>query len=285
MPLGKLINNIFGSGDVEFEMPGFDAGGFTGAGGKIKSTAERLGLVKNVADRFGEQAIQTGDLLNKVKPGFSDFRASRLGEIEGARRSAIGNLRENMQRRRVLGSSFGQDSLVRAESEFGKEKERVQAESFLQELDLTNKLTQQMFQERRAEFETHLNNMNMEATIAGPLAAEATKQLGANARLNSEMNMKSAEGFGKFLGTMATAAFSDVRLKRDVSLLEVLANGLGLYLYRYLWSDVLYVGVMAHEVSAVRPDAVMRGAGGYLRVNYSMIGLRLRTLAEWLRGD
>lgn len=200
MPLGKLINNIFGSGEVEFEPAKFDSGGFVGQGGEIHSTAERLGLVGKVASGFRDQAAKTAELLPRVAPGFSDFRTARLAEIENARRSSIGNLRENMQRRRVLGSSFGQDSLARAESEFGEAKGRASAESFLQELDLTNKLQQQLFNERRAEFETHLNNMNMEATIAGPLAAEATKQLGANARLNSEMAFQSSKGLGSLIG-------------------------------------------------------------------------------------
>ena len=200
MALGKLINNIFGAGDVEFDMPGFDAGGFKGAGGSIHSTPERLGLVQSVADRFREQAGKTGDLLTRVAPGISELRAARMGEIENAKRSAIGNLRENMQRRRVLGSSFGQDALVRAEAEFGGLKDRAAAETTMAELDLTNKLTQQLFQERRAEFETHLNNMNMEANIALPLNQEAAKQMGQNARLNSEMAFQQSMGLGSFLG-------------------------------------------------------------------------------------
>ena len=48
-------------------------------------------------------------------------------------------------------------------------------------------------------------------------------------------------------------AGSDIRLKRDVALVGRLDNGLGLYRYRYLWSDTVYVGVMAQEVALVRP--------------------------------
>jgi hypothetical protein len=61
-----------------------------------------------------------------------------------------------------------------------------------------------------------------------------------------------------------------------------LASGLGLYRYRYLWSDTAYVGVMAQEVAAVMPEAVRRGADGYLRVDYSRLGLRLQTWDEWV---
>jgi hypothetical protein len=74
---------------------------------------------------------------------------------------------------------------------------------------------------------------------------------------------------------------SDVRLKRDIIPVGE-ASGLGLYRYRYLWNDTAYVGVMAQEVAAVMPEAVQRGADGYLRVDYSRLGLRLQTWDEWV---
>jgi opacity protein-like surface antigen len=75
--------------------------------------------------------------------------------------------------------------------------------------------------------------------------------------------------------------FSDVRLKRDITPLGRLDDGLELYSFRYLWSDTVYVGVMAQEVAATMPSAVVMGQDGYLRVNYGKLGLQMRTLAEW----
>lgn len=74
---------------------------------------------------------------------------------------------------------------------------------------------------------------------------------------------------------------SDARLKRDIALIGHLDNGLGLYRYRYLWSDAAFVGVMAQEVAAKMPDAVVVGEDGYLRVDYQKLGLQMRTLPEW----
>jgi hypothetical protein len=74
---------------------------------------------------------------------------------------------------------------------------------------------------------------------------------------------------------------SDIRLKRDIVLLDTTDDGLGIYRYRYLWSETLYVGVMAQEVETIVPDAVSRGKDGYLRVNYSRLGLRLMSWDEW----
>lgn len=84
------------------------------------------------------------------------------------------------------------------------------------------------------------------------------------------------------LAARVTVSFSDIRLKRDIVRLARLDNGIDLYRYRYLWSDQLYVGVMAQEVAAIMPDAVMRGADGYLRVDYARLGLRMQTWDEWV---
>jgi Chaperone of endosialidase len=75
---------------------------------------------------------------------------------------------------------------------------------------------------------------------------------------------------------------SDIRLKRDIALLERLPNGLGLYRYRYTWSNQVYVGVMAQEVAEIVPDAVVHGPDGFLRVNYERLGMRLLTWDEWV---
>jgi len=34
---------------------------------------------------------------------------------------------------------------------------------------------------------------------------------------------------------------------------------------------------MAQEVETIRPEAVVRGSDGYLRVNYDLLGLRMQT--------
>lgn len=81
--------------------------------------------------------------------------------------------------------------------------------------------------------------------------------------------------------TVSVPTISDIRLKHDIVQLGELPNGLHLYRYRYLWSDVSYVGVMAQEVAAIAPSAVVQGADGYLRVDYDQLGLGLATWDEW----
>ena len=75
---------------------------------------------------------------------------------------------------------------------------------------------------------------------------------------------------------------SDVRLKHDVTMIGRLDNGIGFYRFIYNGDDKVYVGVMAQEVQAVMPQAVVRGRDGYLRVFYETLGLKFQTYDEWI---
>jgi hypothetical protein len=75
---------------------------------------------------------------------------------------------------------------------------------------------------------------------------------------------------------------SDIALKHDISLLGHLDNGLGFYRFSYNGSQKAYVGVMAQEVQTVRPDAVVRGRDGYLRVFYDKLGVKFETYNQWI---
>ena len=75
---------------------------------------------------------------------------------------------------------------------------------------------------------------------------------------------------------------SDINAKHDITLIGRLDNGLGFYRYSYNGSDKTYVGVMAQEVQTIRPDAVVRGRDGYLRVYYEKLGLEFETYDHWV---
>jgi hypothetical protein len=75
---------------------------------------------------------------------------------------------------------------------------------------------------------------------------------------------------------------SDIALKSDIVLLGYLDNGLGFYRFRYIGTEQVYVGVLAQEVAAVMPDAVVRGPDGFLKVFYDKLGLRFQSYREWI---
>ncbi len=75
---------------------------------------------------------------------------------------------------------------------------------------------------------------------------------------------------------------SDLQLKHDIVLIGRLDDGLGYYRFVYNGGHTAYVGVMAQEVQTVMPEAVTRGADGYLRVSYDLLGVPFETYKQWV---
>lgn len=110
-----------------------------------------------------------------------------------------------------------------------------------------------------------------QASIASPDYMGAVQnqyqaQLGAWNAQNQQNNAFMGGLFG--LAGAGLSAFSDRRLKRDIDRVGSLANGISIYTFRYVWSKVKELGVMAQEVLAVRPQAVSE-VGGFLMVDYT----------------
>ncbi len=203
----KLAGGGGGSSLTSFAPPGFDAGGihaqYAGDRFLVGPTAERTAAVGNISNTFGAQADAIGGLRQTVTPGFSQARTAALGQIENARSSSIGNLRENLQRRRVLGSSFGQDAVSRTEAEFAQQKATTEAQSYMAELEATQQLMQQEFTARRGQYQTTLDEMNLEASIAAGLTGKATDVLAKNSQIEAMLDAQAAQGAGKFFGQLA----------------------------------------------------------------------------------
>ena len=76
---------------------------------------------------------------------------------------------------------------------------------------------------------------------------------------------------------------SDRRLKRSIHLLATLDSGIKIYSFKYLWSDIVYVGVMAQDLlkNSQWKKAVVRGQNNFYAVDYQALGLKMTTLEDW----
>jgi hypothetical protein len=94
-----------------------------------------------------------------------------------------------------------------------------------------------------------------------------------------------ADGIGDWQDSNCTIsnAPSDRRLKHSIHLLAKLHNGMKIYAFKYLWSDVVYVGVMAQDLlqNPTWKEAVITKSNGFYAVNYAMLGLKMTTFAQW----
>ncbi len=103
---------------------------------------------------------------------------------------------------------------------------------------------------------------------AGLVSNNYNQQVGAN---NAMWGGIAGLG-GSALGGWGKAGFpmpSDRRLKKDIERVGTLANGLPVYLYTMKGGATPMLGLMADEVRAVRPDAVVK-VGGFDHVRYDM---------------
>lgn len=193
--VNRAINQGFRAADIK--PIAFQGGGLRGSvrngKAKIRSSSARQGLVDSLASTSLNQAEALGGLRGQVGDAVSGLKASRLREVENARRSSVSNLRDNLARRRVLGSSFAQDALTRNDLEFAQESDRVAAESFLQEIDLNNQLINQEFEARRTSFATRLDEMNLQADMASNLSTQANTLLQQSAQLKAQLAMQGAQ--------------------------------------------------------------------------------------------
>jgi hypothetical protein len=111
-----------------------------------------------------------------------------------------------------------------------------------------------------------------------PLQVGQTDALGSyalNAQQQNAAYQAKMANFGSLLGglsTLGSAAItkSDRRLKRDIRQIGFW-NSIPLYYYRYVWDNVLRIGVMAQDVLKVKPEAVILEPDGYYAVDYGML--------------
>jgi hypothetical protein len=76
-------------------------------------------------------------------------------------------------------------------------------------------------------------------------------------------------GVGSALGGLM--ALSDIRLKENIACVGTTRRGIPVYTFNYIGSPAEHIGVMAHEVEKVIPEAVSTHETGYKMVNYGMV--------------
>lgn len=194
-----------------FQPSGFTTPGLTATVGPtgaldLTRTPQLSGAITDVSRQFGLGASQLSGLREQVTPGFGRLTQAAKQNIESERRRTIGNLRENLARRRVLGSSFAQDALSRAEAEFAQKGAQMEAQNILAEIDMSTKLLQAETQNRVQQFSTILNQMNFESGLAAQLQSGINQAMQRNAEAQSQIAAQSAAGIGGLIGTVAGGA-------------------------------------------------------------------------------
>jgi hypothetical protein len=90
-------------------------------------------------------------------------------------------------------------------------------------------------------------------------------------------------GSKKSADPTSVGTVSDQRLKRDIHQLTTLPNSIKIYSFKYLWSEDIYVGVMAQDLLSdpLLKDAVITANTGYYSVDYNKLGTQMMTLEQY----
>lgn len=105
-------------------------------------------------------------------------------------------------------------------------------------------------------------NLPLMAVGAAPnVGTQTTTQSGGGSGLMDAL------GFGASL----LPFLSDRRAKEDIRRVGQTDSGLPIYVYRYKGGDTFHMGVMAQEVEAVQPEAVVERPDGLKAVRYDLI--------------
>lgn len=229
--MGDIVNKITGQDEADRlakrlanrTPTQLDAGGLRTnlVDGRITVTpsAERGELVGGIQDvlRGGARDLRglregADTPLSRLRQSITASNEAALERLSDAERRAVGDVSENLQRRRVLGSSFGQDALARVRSEFGRAQAEQEAQAgqrlaqtALQELDLKTNLIERETALQQQAVQTALQDLNLQAEVGSRIAAKTDSAIQENQRLRLQVAQESASGFGELIGTVGGA--------------------------------------------------------------------------------
>ena len=191
--------------------PGFSTR-LSGGGLALQRSAAVDSALGGIGSAARKASSSLGSLSGSVTPGsggltnaVTDVFGSARTRLERDADQAVGNLRSNLARRRILGSSFADDSINRrlevfrqADSELAAQENLARNQSFLQELDLASRLIQDQFAIDVQASNAELDQLNLETQVAANIATGSQSALSGNAQFLAQLEAQRAANKGAF---------------------------------------------------------------------------------------
>ena len=187
------------------------------------------GLITTPGFRFGEgtlvrrpgtegligQTRRIGEILEarraEIRPGFGRLTEARVQAIRDRRAQAVGNLRESLTRRNVLGASFAQDAIARTELEFAQEEERARAQSFLEELQLEQQNLKLQFETNQAQLAEEFRELQLATQFLSNVDQQKIKDFSRTLFVERQLQLLDARDGAQFLDGEQLAAIQNLR--------------------------------------------------------------------------
>lgn len=212
------------------------------------------------------------DDLTRLMPNYQFGLNQGMGQLNSQMNAAGGAVSGNaLQGAQQFAQGYAQNSLQDAFNNYQTNRQNVATNLY----NASNIGSTGVQTAANAGTGTASNVSNMLSSIGN---ANASATMGAaNAQANALNNVSN---YAMLYGMMnKTPSTSDIRTKENIKQVAWLPNGLPVYTYEYkeeFKNDPLagpgrYVGVMAHEVEKIIPDAVSLRSDGYKMVDYSKV--------------
>lgn len=149
---------------------------------------------------------QINALRDEVTPGFGRFTEAAVTALNSARDAARGNLREQLERRRVRGASFANAQEASLESEFGQKENQLRAAATLEEIGVTARLIEQEFGVYTAAAQDELATLGLGTQHAAALAGVAQRAAALEAQLAAQSAAGEGAGKASMFGNLGNLA-------------------------------------------------------------------------------
>lgn len=186
---------------VGFNTPGLNADVSRSSVGITRSSGlqENLDTLRRT---LNNRASAFAGLRSRVSGAVGEVTQSRVDAIRSAGLRTVGNLREELARRRVGGSSFAQREIASTEAMFGREEERAAAEGKLTELGLTAEFLNEEFASSIQAVTSLVDQFNFESDLAARIGGAASAAINSANVAAAELSAQRRQGAGELFGTL-----------------------------------------------------------------------------------
>lgn len=183
---------------VQTVTPAFDLSSGFLSDGTLQTSLRRLDTpeLRRRKERQGRVFEDLDNIRAEVRPGFGRLTDAAVSTIRDRSNVAVGNLRQQLGNRRVLGSSFANDAESRVAGEFAKEENRAKADAIIGEIALTSQIIDQESDLLQQEIENEFAELKLASGQTNAFIG-ALKQ---SAAIDKKLAADEIRGAGNFVG-------------------------------------------------------------------------------------
>lgn len=173
----KRLQDGGGFRPSNYSGPGHNIGIDANGNVTMTRTGEAQGIMDRLLNGMDTDEGAFSSLLSQIAPGFGRFSRATSERFDQDRDRAVGNLREQLARRRVLGASFANDQIGSLERQYLMDKEEAMSKALLQELEMTNQVIQARTDARVKSVQTGFNQIQFETGVGAELQKAAMSNM------------------------------------------------------------------------------------------------------------